>query len=158
MFLLEKQKRGKSDMKNSKLPRRLRLTVLGIILLNFIFILLVGLKPDVFNNGIDFVLVFLMFIIVSITQICFIGKLCNRIAESAARFILDTLSARQMHIETDQRNGIISEDKANEIKMELQLECDYFGAMDGAMKFINTLSKVLFFYGNVSRNFLLDIT
>jgi flagellar biosynthesis component FlhA len=144
MFLLEKQKRGKSDMKNSKLPRRLRLTVLGIILLNLIFILLVVLKPNVFNKGIDLVLLILMFIIISITQIYFVGKSCSRIAETAARFMLDAFPTKQMHIESDLEKAMISEDEANAKKMELQCECDYFGAMDGTMKFINTLGKILF--------------
>jgi len=60
----------------------------------------------------------------------------GRIAEVAARFTLDALPGKQMSIDADFNAGLIDEETARQKRKELQTEADFFGAMDGASKFV----------------------
>jgi flagellar biosynthesis protein FlhA len=60
----------------------------------------------------------------------------NRIAEVAARFTLDALPGKQMSIDADLSAGLITEEEARERRKRLELEADFYGAMDGAAKFV----------------------
>ncbi|MBQ9405527.1 MAG: flagellar biosynthesis protein FlhA, partial [Desulfovibrio sp.] len=61
----------------------------------------------------------------------------SRIAEVAARFTLDAMPGKQMAIEADLNAGLINEDEANERRAGLRKEADFYGAMDGACKFVS---------------------
>ncbi|MBO4684374.1 MAG: flagellar biosynthesis protein FlhA [Desulfovibrio sp.] len=61
----------------------------------------------------------------------------TRIAEVAARFTLDAMPGKQMAIEADLNAGLIDEDEANQRRHDLRKEADFYGAMDGACKFVS---------------------
>ena len=61
----------------------------------------------------------------------------SRIAEVAARFTLDAMPGKQMAIEADLNAGLIGEEEANERRQALRKEADFYGAMDGACKFVS---------------------
>ena len=78
----------------------------------------------------------IIFIILVAVQFLVITKGATRVAEVAARFTLDGLPAKQMTIDNSFSSGSITEEEALKRKSELQQEVDFFGAMDGASKFV----------------------
>jgi len=72
-----------------------------------------------------------------------IGKGCTRVAEVAARFVLDSMQVKMMAIETVFSAGEISEEEVQKQKAEVRQEADFFGALDGACKFISGNAKVI---------------
>ncbi|MFQ3620031.1 MAG: flagellar biosynthesis protein FlhA [Spirochaetales bacterium] len=85
---------------------------------------------------------FIIFIIIIAVQFIVITKGATRIAEVAARFTLDALPGKQMAIEAEYNSGAISEEEATRRKNDLQREVDFYGAMDGASKFVSGNVKV----------------
>nr|MBP7494967.1 FHIPEP family type III secretion protein [Spirochaetales bacterium] len=85
---------------------------------------------------------FIIFIIIIAVQFIVITKGATRIAEVAARFTLDALPGKQMAIEAEYNSGAISEEEATRKKNDLQREVDFYGAMDGASKFVSGNVKV----------------
>jgi flagellar biosynthesis protein FlhA len=79
---------------------------------------------------------FIIFIIIIAVQVVVITKGATRISEVAARFALDALPGKQMAIEAELNSQAITEEEARTRKQELQQEVDFYGAMDGASKFI----------------------
>ncbi|MCL5056903.1 MAG: flagellar biosynthesis protein FlhA [Actinobacteria bacterium] len=79
---------------------------------------------------------FIVFIIITIIQFVVITNGSGRVAEVAARFTLDAMPGKQMSIDADFNSGLISESEARERRKKLQREADFFGAMDGASKFV----------------------
>ncbi len=79
---------------------------------------------------------FIIFLIIFIIQFIVITKGANRISEVSARFILDALPGKQMGIDAELSAGIITAQQAQEKRMRLSKEADFYGAMDGASKFI----------------------
>jgi flagellar biosynthesis protein FlhA len=79
---------------------------------------------------------FIIFIILVAVQFIVITKGSTRTAEVAARFTLDSLPGKQMTIDSDFANGVITEEEANRRRKELRKETDFYGAMDGASKFV----------------------
>ncbi|MFN7181455.1 MAG: flagellar biosynthesis protein FlhA [Planctomycetota bacterium] len=79
---------------------------------------------------------FVIFIIIFIVQFIVITKGANRISEVSARFILDALPGKQMGIDAELSAGIITAQQAQEKRQRLTQEADFYGAMDGAAKFI----------------------
>ncbi|MEW5817840.1 MAG: flagellar biosynthesis protein FlhA, partial [Spirochaetota bacterium] len=80
---------------------------------------------------------FIIFIILIAVQFIVITKGATRVAEVAARFTLDALPGKQMAIEAEYNSGAITEEEATRRKNELQREVDFYGAMDGASKFVS---------------------
>ncbi len=78
----------------------------------------------------------IVFIILVIIQFVVITKGAGRIAEVAARFTLDSLPGKQMAVDADLNSGLITEDEAKERRKEITREADFYGAMDGASKFV----------------------
>jgi len=78
----------------------------------------------------------IIFVILLAVQFLVITKGATRVAEVAARFTLDGLPAKQMTIDNSFSSGSITEEEALKRKSELQQEVDFFGAMDGASKFV----------------------
>jgi len=78
----------------------------------------------------------IIFSILMIVQFMVITKGAGRIAEVAARFTLDAMPGKQMAIDAELANGMISEDQARSRRDEIGREADFYGAMDGASKFV----------------------
>ena len=78
----------------------------------------------------------LIFIILMIINIKVITSGSTRIAEVAARFTLDAMPGKQMAIDQDLNNGVITEEEANERRDSVRRAADFYGAMDGAAKFV----------------------
>ncbi|MEW5762011.1 MAG: flagellar biosynthesis protein FlhA [Bacillota bacterium] len=98
-----------------------------------------GRVIDAFGHfvvGGSYVVGFIVFVIITIVQFIVITNGANRVAEVAARFTLDAMPGKQMSIDGDFNAGLITEAEARERRKRLQREADFFGAMDGATKFI----------------------
>ena len=83
-----------------------------------------------------YVVGFIIFLILTIVQIIVITKGATRISEVAARFTLDALPGKQMAIDTELSSGNINEEEAKRRRKKVQREVDFYGAMDGASKFV----------------------
>ena len=77
-----------------------------------------------------------IFIILVIINFIVITKGAGRVAEVAARFTLDAMPGKQMAIDADLNAGIINEEEARRRRSEIAREADFYGAMDGASKFV----------------------
>jgi type III secretion protein V len=77
-----------------------------------------------------------IFFIITIVNFIVITKGAERISEVSARFALDSLPGKQMAIDADLRNGDIDNKQARAKRLELQQEMQFFGSMDGAMRFV----------------------
>ncbi|MEM9595537.1 MAG: type III secretion system export apparatus subunit SctV [Acidobacteriota bacterium] len=105
-------------------------------------ILLYGYAGDMiqsFGNFVvqgDFVVGFVIFLILTLIQFIVIAKGSERVSEVAARFTLDALPGKQMSIDADLRAGLIDADEARSRREYLGRESQFYGAMDGAMKFV----------------------
>ena len=84
----------------------------------------------------DFVVGFVMFLILTLIQFLVIAKGSERVSEVAARFTLDALPGKQMSIDADLRAGLIDVEEARDRREYLGRESQFYGAMDGAMKFV----------------------
>lgn len=78
----------------------------------------------------------IIFLILVLVQFIVITKGAERVAEVSARFTLDALPGKQMAIDADLSSGLITEEQARERRAKIQREADFFGAMDGATKFV----------------------
>lgn len=77
-----------------------------------------------------------LFIIILVVQYLVVSKGSERVAEVAARFTLDAMPGKQMAIDADLRSGLITQEQARKLRLELSKESQLHGAMDGAMKFV----------------------
>ncbi|MDH5720103.1 MAG: flagellar biosynthesis protein FlhA [Spirochaetia bacterium] len=89
-----------------------------------------------FVVGGQYVIGFIIFLILVLVQMIVITKGATRISEVAARFTLDALPGKQMSIDSDLSAGILSEEEARKKRDELRKEVDFYGQMDGATKFV----------------------
>ncbi|TLS36647.1 flagellar biosynthesis protein FlhA [Pseudalkalibacillus caeni] len=89
-----------------------------------------------FVVGGSVVIGFLVFLILVIIQFIVITKGSERVAEVAARFTLDAMPGKQMSIDADLNAGMISDKDARERRRKIEQEADFYGAMDGASKFV----------------------
>jgi flagellar biosynthesis protein FlhA len=84
----------------------------------------------------NFVIGVIVFAILVIVNFVVITKGAGRIAEVAARFTLDAMPGKQMAVDADLSAGLINETEARERRKQLESESNFFGAMDGASKFV----------------------
>jgi flagellar biosynthesis protein FlhA len=84
----------------------------------------------------NFVIGIIVFAILIIVNFIVITKGAGRIAEVAARFTLDAMPGKQMAVDADLSAGLINESEARERRKQLESESNFFGAMDGASKFV----------------------
>ncbi|MCD6287661.1 MAG: flagellar biosynthesis protein FlhA [Candidatus Hydrogenedentes bacterium] len=84
----------------------------------------------------NYVVGFVIFSILVVIQFVVITKGAGRISEVAARFTLDAMPGKQMAIDADLNAGLISEQEARERRQHIAREADFYGAMDGATKFV----------------------
>jgi len=84
----------------------------------------------------NFVLGIIIFAVLIIINFIVITKGATRIAEVSARFTLDAMPGKQMAIDADLNAGLITDEKARQMREEIARESDFYGAMDGASKFV----------------------
>ncbi len=89
-----------------------------------------------FVIGGDPVVGFIIFLIIVIVQFVVITKGSERVAEVSARFTLDAMPGKQMAIDADLSAGLIDDATAKKRRSKIQREADFYGAMDGASKFV----------------------
>jgi flagellar biosynthesis protein FlhA len=88
-----------------------------------------------FVIGGNYVIGVVMFLVLLVIQYIVINHGAARIAEVTARFTLDSLPGKQMSIDAELNSGLIHEDEAKQRRRQLQRETEFYGAMDGAIKF-----------------------
>ena len=89
-----------------------------------------------FVVGGNYVIGFVVFVILVVINFIVITKGSGRVAEVAARFTLDAMPGKQMAIDADLNAGLITEADARRRRKEIEQEADFYGAMDGASKFV----------------------
>jgi len=89
-----------------------------------------------FVAGDNFVVGITIFLIITIIQFVVITNGAGRVSEVSARFTLDAMPGKQMSIDADLNAGLISETEARERRTKIQDEANFYGAMDGASKFV----------------------
>lgn len=87
-------------------------------------------------TGNNYVVGAIIFIIIVVVQMVVITSGSSRVAEVSARFTLDAMPGKQMAIDADLNAGLITEDAAKEKRADLTRESNFYGAMDGASKFV----------------------
>jgi flagellar biosynthesis protein FlhA len=112
---------------------------------------------DVINSfasivvGNNYAIGLVVFVILVIINFVVITKGSGRIAEVAARFTLDALPGKQMSIDADLNAGLINEEQARARRKKIESEADFYGAMDGASKFVrgDAIAGILIMFINV---------
>ena len=98
-----------------------------------------GKVIEAFGNvviGGNFVVGIVVFVILMIINFAVVTKGAERISEVSARFTLDALPGKQMAIDADLNAGLINQEKAQLRRKDVAAEADFYGAMDGASKFV----------------------
>jgi flagellar biosynthesis protein FlhA len=98
-----------------------------------------GRVVETFGNfvaGGELAVGFVIFLILVVVQFIVITKGSERVAEVSARFTLDAMPGKQMSIDGDLNSGLITEEEARERRKKIEREADFYGAMDGASKFV----------------------
>lgn len=137
---------AKSAMQFSTFPSVLLIVTLFRLSLNISSTRLIlgnggdaGHVIDTFGSfviGDNLVVGLVLFLIIIIIQFIVITKGSERVAEVGARFTLDAMPGKQMAIDADLNAGIIDETTARQRRVDIQNEADFYGAMDGASKFV----------------------
>ncbi len=135
----------KNPLDFSTLPSIILITTIFRLALSITTTRLILLQADAgeivetFGNFViagELIVGLVVFLIITIVQFVVITKGSERVAEVAARFTLDALPGKQMSIDADLRNGDIDQLEARSRRSTLEQESQFFGAMDGAMKFV----------------------
>lgn len=100
-----------------------------------------------------------VFVILVVINFVVITKGAGRIAEVAARFMLDAMPGKQMSIDADLNAGIINEKEAKKRREEISKEADFYGAMDGASKFVrgDAVAGILIILVNIIGGFFIGV-
>ncbi len=107
----------------------------------------------------DYVVGFIIFVILVIIQFVVITKGAGRISEVSARFTLDAMPGKQMAIDADLNAGIITEEQARDRRTAVSSEADFYGAMDGASKFVrgDAVAGILITLINIIGGFVIGV-
>ncbi|WP_414838994.1 flagellar biosynthesis protein FlhA [Carnobacterium sp. TMP28] len=136
---------SKSVLEFSTFPTLLLITTMFRLALNISSTRLIltvgeaGSVIDTFANfvaGNNVVVGAVIFIIIVIIQLMVVTNGASRVSEVSARFTLDAMPGKQMSIDADLNSGLIDEDTAKRRRSDLERETQFFGAMDGASKFV----------------------
>ncbi|WNC12528.1 flagellar biosynthesis protein FlhA [Brevibacillus brevis] len=102
---------------------------------------------------------FVVFLILIIIQFIVITKGSERVAEVAARFTLDAMPGKQMSIDADLNAGMITEAEARARRKKIESEADFYGAMDGASKFVkgDAIAGIIIFIVNIIGGFIIGM-
>ena len=118
---------------------------------------------EAFGNfviGSDYVVGIFVFAILIIINLVVITKGAGRVSEVSARFTLDAMPGKQMAIDADLGAGILSSDEAKEKRQNIEKEADFYGAMDGASKFVkgDAIAAILILIINVVGGLIIGTT
>lgn len=107
----------------------------------------------------NYIVGFVIFAIIVIIQFVVITKGATRIAEVSARFTLDAMPGKQMAIDADLNAGLIDENEARHRREEISREADFYGAMDGASKFVrgDVIAGLIITVINIIGGFIIGI-
>ena len=152
----------------SVFPSLLLITTLFRLALNISstrLILLNGYAGEVitaFGNfvvGGNAVVGFIVFVILVIVNFIVITKGSERVAEVSARFTLDAMPGKQMAIDADLNQGAITDAEAKRRREKVQRESDFFGAMDGASKFVkgDAIAAIVIMMINIGGGFVIGM-
>ena len=102
---------------------------------------------------------FIVFCILVVVQFIVITKGAERVSEVAARFTLDAMPGKQMSIDADLNAGIITEQEARDRRKKIQQEADFYGAMDGASKFVkgDAIAAIIILFINIIGGFIIGM-
>ncbi|OPA77610.1 flagellar biosynthesis protein FlhA [Paenibacillus selenitireducens] len=102
---------------------------------------------------------FVVFLILVVVQFIVITKGSERVAEVAARFTLDAMPGKQMSIDADLNAGLINEQQAKERRSKIEKEADFYGAMDGASKFVkgDAIASIIILIINLVGGFIIGM-
>lgn len=102
---------------------------------------------------------FIMFVILVAINFIVITKGSERVAEVSARFTLDAMPGKQMSIDADLNQGAITDAEAKIRREKIQHEADFFGAMDGASKFVkgDAIAAILIMFINIAGGFIIGM-
>jgi flagellar biosynthesis protein FlhA len=119
-----------------------------------------GHVVEAFGNFVaaaDPVIGFVIFTILIIVNFIVITKGAGRVSEVAARFTLDAMPGKQMAIDADLNAGLIKEGEARERRQQVAREADFYGAMDGASKFVrgDAIAGIIITLVNIGAGFVL---
>src|SRR6056297_3717087 len=112
-----------------------------------------------FVIGGNYVVGVVIFLILVIINFVVITKGAGRIAEVSARFTLDAMPGKQMAIDADLNAGLIDEQEAKRRREEINNESDFFGAMDGASKFVrgDAIAGIIITMINICAGFIIGV-
>jgi flagellar biosynthesis protein FlhA len=112
-----------------------------------------------FVMGGDFVVGFVAFLILVIVQFVVITNGAGRVSEVVARFTLDAMPGKQMAIDADLAAGMIDEETAKDRRLKVKQEADFYGAMDGASKFVkgDAVASILIIVINIIGGFAVGL-
>lgn len=112
-----------------------------------------------FVIGNNYIIGSIVFTILVIINFVVITKGSGRVAEVAARFTLDSMPGKQMAIDADLNAGIINEQEARKRRKEVESEADFYGAMDGASKFVrgDAIAGILITIVNIVGGLLIGV-
>jgi flagellar biosynthesis protein FlhA len=116
-----------------------------------------------FGNFVTFGNIFVgtvIFVILVVIQFVVITRGATRISEVAARFTLDAMPGKQMGVDSDLNAGLITEDQARTRRKQIEQEADFYGAMDGATKFVrgDAIAGIIITLVNISVGLAMGVT
>ncbi|MFD2171341.1 flagellar biosynthesis protein FlhA [Tumebacillus lipolyticus] len=108
------------------------------------------------GNAVVGIIVFLILVII---QFIVITKGSERVAEVAARFTLDAMPGKQISIDADLNAGLITEKEAKDKRQKIEREADFYGAMDGASKFVkgDAIASIIIVVINIVAGFIIGV-
>ncbi len=112
-----------------------------------------------FVVGGNYVVGIVIFVILVIINFMVITKGAGRVAEVAARFTLDAMPGKQMAIDADLNAGLINDEEARTRRKEIAAESDFYGAMDGASKFVkgDAIAGIIITLINIGAGFVIGV-
>jgi flagellar biosynthesis protein FlhA len=112
-----------------------------------------------FVAGNEIAIGFIVFLILVVVQFIVITRGSERVAEVAARFTLDAMPGKQMSIDADLNSGLINEQQARERREKIEKEADFYGAMDGASKFVkgDAIAAIIILFINLIGGFIVGM-
>lgn len=107
----------------------------------------------------DYIVGLVIFLILVIIQFIVITRGAERIAEVAARFTLDAMPGKQMSVDADLSAGLITEEEARRRRELIRREADFYGAMDGASKFVrgDAIASIIIVLVNIIGGILIGV-
>jgi len=104
-----------------------------------------------FVVGGNYIVGIIVFLILVIINFIVITRGATRVSEVAARFTLDSMPGKQMSIDADLNAGLITEDQARERRGDIERQADFYGAMDGASKFVrgDAIAAIIILFVNI---------